>query len=396
MRFIVDISDCPRQTQGRKTSKTMKSPMNSGEKDPVKVDLAVVGGGLAGCALVWEGIRRGYRVALVDKLKPSSSSRVAAGLVTPITGGRFALSWRFEEYYSAADSLYRFVQESTQRTFWSVAPALRIFTSSQQRTDFEERWTGPESAVDVGSLQVELLSASDLSGFAAPWGGFSMSPAARLGTEAYVDATRAFLGQQGLLFDALVDLQHELVSTPQCMRIEGLDLQARWIALAQGLEARSNAWFGGLPLHPARGDVLEVFAGSKQIEHVVHRDGWIVPLGPSRYLLGATYARDPQECLIESPVGLKARAELIGRWESFFDEPQADVQWIEQRASVRPASYDRHPLIGSHPEHRNLICLNGLGSKGSLMAPRLAQLLLDELEFRTPIEKVLRYDRRKV
>ena len=30
------------------------------------------------------------------------------------------------------------------------------------------------------------------------------------------------------------------------------------------------------------------------------------------------------------------------------------------------------------------------------MAPRLAQLLLDELEFRTPIEQVLRYDRRKV
>lgn len=370
--------------------------MNSGAKDPVKVDLVVVGGGLAGCALVWEGIRRGHRVALVDKLRPSSSSRVAAGLVTPITGGRFALSWRFDEYYSAADSLYRFVQESTQRTIWSVAPALRIFTSAQQRADFEERWIGPESADYVGSLEVELLSASDLSGFAAPWGGFSMFPAARLSTEAYVDATRAYLGQQGLLFDALVDLGHELVSTPQCMRIEGLDLQARWIALAQGLEARSNAWFGELPLHPARGDVLEVFAGSKQIEHVVHRDGWIVPWGPSRYLLGATYARDPQECLIESPVGLEARAELIGRWKGFFEEPQTDVQWIEQRASVRPASYDRHPLIGSHPEHRNLVCLNGLGSKGSLMAPRLAQLLLDELEFRIPIEKVLRYDRRKV
>jgi glycine/D-amino acid oxidase-like deaminating enzyme len=151
-------------------------------------------------------------------------------------------------------------------------------------------------------------------------------------------------------------------------------------------------------MHPARGDILQISAGSKQIEHVVHRKGWIVPLGQARYLLGATYARDEQGsqgCRIDSPAGFEARTELLGRWQEFFDQPQVDVELIEQRAAVRPASYDRHPLIGSHPEHSNLVCLNGLGSKGSLMAPRLAHLLLDELEFRTPIEKVLRYDRRK-
>lgn len=384
--------------QGKKTGKTMKSPMNSDPTHPVRVDLAVVGGGLAGCAMVWEAIRRGFRVALVDECRPWSSSRVAAGLVTPITGSRFALSWRFEEYYRAADSLYRFAQETTQGAFWSVAQALRIFTSAQQRAAFEERWTGPQSVGTDESIRLELLSPGDLRSYAAPWGGFSMFPAARLSTEAYVDATRAFLGTQGLLFDTLVDLQQDLLDGEQGMRIDTLNLQARWVCLAQGLEARSNAWFGALALHPARGDILQISASSKQIEHVVHREGWIVPLGQARYLLGATYAREEQgsqECRIDSPAGFKARAELRGRWQEFFDQPQVDVDLIEQRAAVRPASYDRHPLIGSHPEHSNLVCLNGLGSKGSLMAPRLAHLLLDELEFCTPIEKVLRYDRRK-
>jgi succinate dehydrogenase/fumarate reductase flavoprotein subunit len=62
----------------RKTPKTMKSDTNS---IPMSLDLMVVGGGLAGCAMVWQAIRRGLSVALVDQLSPESSSRVAAGLV---------------------------------------------------------------------------------------------------------------------------------------------------------------------------------------------------------------------------------------------------------------------------------------------------------------------------
>ncbi|MFM7974104.1 MAG: FAD-dependent oxidoreductase, partial [Pirellula sp.] len=68
----------------------MKSDPNS---NPMSLDLLVVGGGLAGCAMVWQALRRGLNVALVDQLSPQSSSRVAAGLVTPITGNRLALSW---------------------------------------------------------------------------------------------------------------------------------------------------------------------------------------------------------------------------------------------------------------------------------------------------------------
>jgi glycine/D-amino acid oxidase-like deaminating enzyme len=63
---------------------------------------------------------------------------------------------------------------------------------------------------------------------------------------------------------------------------------------------------------------------------------------------------------------------------------------------VRPATYDRHPLVGVHREFPRFMCLNGLGSKGSLMAPGLAALLLDCIEHDLPIEKALRYDRKEV
>jgi glycine/D-amino acid oxidase-like deaminating enzyme len=71
-----------------------------------------------------------------------------------------------------------------------------------------------------------------------------------------------------------------------------------------------------------------------------------------------------------------------------------ETKILEHRIGVRPASYDRHPLIGSHPKHRNLLCLNGLGSKGSLMAPFLAERILEWILDGTPIESPLLWNRR--
>ena len=51
-----------------------------------------------------------------------------------------------------------------------------------------------------------------------------------------------------------------------------------------------------------------------------------------------------------------------------------------QRAGVRPAVRDRRPLLGRHPTVPGLSFLGGYGSKGVMLAPRLAQQLADHLE----------------
>ena len=86
--------------------------------------------------------------------------------------------------------------------------------------------------------------------------------------------------------------------------------------------------------------------------------------------------------------------ELLRRWQDFFDSEDNPVEVVSHRRATRPASFDRHPLIGPHPEHPNLVCLNGLGSKGALMAPKLAMDLLDYLSEGKPIDPRLRWDRR--
>lgn len=371
----------------------MKSQANSVSQ---QVDLAIVGGGLAGCAMAWQATLRGLQVAMIDRCAQETSSRVAAGLVTPITGSRLALSWRYIEFFTQADAFYNAAQRSLDESFWTVAPALRLFSSKDERDLFEARWCVDDPMATGPSIRVDRLTSQDLSGFEAPLGGFLMSPAGRLNTERYLQATHSMLETKGLFFNHGLDLDQDLKWTEDTYDFPSLHLRARSVCLAQGIEARANRWFGSLPLHPARGDILRVLSHGPKIDHVVHYGGWIVPLGADEFLLGATYSRQGQDCQIDGPIGDAAQDELVRRWQAFFAQPVPALRVITHRAAVRPASYDRHPLVGVHREFPRLMCLNGLGSKGSLMAPGLAALLLDCIEHDLPIEKALRYDRKEL
>jgi glycine/D-amino acid oxidase-like deaminating enzyme len=71
------------------------------------------------------------------------------------------------------------------------------------------------------------------------------------------------------------------------------------------------------------------------------------------------------------------REELAARLSVITDLPFAVVG---QRAGVRPAVRDRRPLLGPHPTVPALSFCGGYGSKGVMLAPRLAVLLANWLE----------------
>ena len=54
----------------------------------------IVGFGIAGALLARELLARGVRVTANDVADPESSSLVAAGMITPITGKRLKPTWR--------------------------------------------------------------------------------------------------------------------------------------------------------------------------------------------------------------------------------------------------------------------------------------------------------------
>ena len=71
----------------------------------------------------------------------------------------------------------------------------------------------------------------------------------------------------------------------------------------------------------------------------------------------------------------------------------APYQVTGQRSGVRPTTPDQKPLMGAHHEIPNCWVLNGLGSKGSSLAPWCAELLVDAMLNGKPIAPELDWRR---
>jgi len=96
------------------------------------------------------------------------------------------------------------------------------------------------------------------------------------------------------------------------------------------------------------------------------------------YLVGSTYEWTDKT---NTPTS-NAKTELLEKLERLIE---CEFEVIDQRAGIRPTVVDRRPLVGQHPVHKNSYILNGLGTRGVLVAPAMAKALYDSIEEDTPL-----------
>lgn len=337
-----------------------------------RVDAVIIGQGLAGTAMAWEMLGRGQRIAIIDPDRPVTCSKIAAGLVTPLVGARASLSWRWGEMWAAANLFYTELEQRLGAKFWHVHPSVRLYASAQQRADFERRFPSwPD---------IEVHAHIPPDGIDAPFGAFSMSPAARLDTAVYLRASRTFFQRTAVVIDGAFDWDGGLA---------GHGLEAAHTVSCQGVRERDSGPFARLNLHPARGDILAIQCDALELPHVVHGQAWLVPDArlAGRFRVGATYERGCGA----SPNPEAVRTQLEQRLQTFMMAP---YHVLDQVSSVRPASYDKKPLLGRHPELGGMWVLNGLGSKGALLAPWCAQHLADAILKGCAVDPALDWTRR--
>ena len=73
------------------------------------VDYIIVGQGICGTFLSWNLLKKGKSVLVIDEANPYSSSKVANGVINPVTGRRIVTVWM-------ADELFPFCKKSTWRS----------------------------------------------------------------------------------------------------------------------------------------------------------------------------------------------------------------------------------------------------------------------------------------
>lgn len=338
------------------------------------VDYLVVGLGLAGtafCELLEQNGRSFYCIS--DQSQQASV--VAGGLYNPVILKRFTPAWKAKEQLDLAMPFYEHLEEKLQTQLDYKIPVLRRFASIEEQNNWFQA-ADRQRLKPFLSLQIRENHNSLLD---APFGFGEVLHTGRLDTRTLLEAYAAYLRDKELLLEDTFNYE-ELEVHSNALRYR--DIMAKKLVFASGFGLKSNPYFNYLPLNGTKGELLTIHAPDLREEHVIKSGVFIIPLGNDLYRVGATYKwKDKTNTPTEA-----SRQELLQKLEVFL---KADYTVVDHVAGIRPTVTDRRPLVGVHPKHDNLFVLNGLGSRGVLIAPYAALQLWEYIGKGNPLDSEL-------
>ena len=320
---------------------------------------------------------RGLQIHVLDNDRASATS-VAAGVVTPVTGPRLALTWGFHTLAPAASKFYaNCAREWKVPDFYQSRPIVRAFADDAERIQLRKQC---ERRDDIARLIDPVHPAWPQAFANAPLGCFQMNAAGRLDTRAFLAGSARVLRAEGRLERGAFDWNS---LDPEGPIPVGDGRVAARVVSCEGYNLLENPWFDDLPFIPAKGELLQLRIPGLRDPRILNRRGrWLLHIKDDLWQAGATFQK---EVLDELP-SKGARREILAGIESYLRAPIPEDRILSQRAGVRPIIPGAKLAIGPHPDHPRLLAFNGLGSKGVLRAPYFAEQLAAWIHTEAPLD----------
>jgi glycine/D-amino acid oxidase-like deaminating enzyme len=322
----------------------------------MQVDFLIVGQGLAGSLLAKALLRRGRKVHVVDDRWKSAASQVAAGLMTPLTGRRFTLTKDYPALFAAAS------ERLTALGVFRPTQVYRMFVDDEQRARGLKR-TECDSCQPFIAKVTTARGELD-AGLTDTFGGALMN-GAWVDLPKLLADVRAELLAAGCLTEASFDPAEAVTDA------EGVTwrhVRAGAIVYCDGYKSAQRGPFAYLPWQPAKGEALTLRSDVADRPFILNREGWALPLGQGVWRTGTNWQWDQ---LDETPTEPQ-KEKLIRRFRGYFGQ-EVSVEVTAHIAGVRPCTSDNHPFMGAHPKEPRLHLFGGLGPRGTVWAPLMAE-----------------------
>ena len=349
----------PGRRQGAPSPRTAASP---------SPDAIVIGTGLVGLASALALADRGMRVLLLADVRRGEASPAAGGIlapsVDPVAGAALVFA------IAARDRFRAYVSALAEAT--GVEVPLRVEgVLHLAETDDDARLLQAELATEHaranGAEWVDATALARLEPALAPLPGAVIHPRdGVVNNLVLMRALKARLGAHSRVrvaaesADALIVRDGKVEVRTRSETV----LRAPTVVLAGGAWSSQLAGLPRpLPVEPARGQMLSV-AATLVNRPVIGRDGYLIPRGDGRTLLGGTLERVGYDAAT-TPEGLA----LVRALCEALCPAAVHARTLNGWAGLRPMSPDLLPIIDREPEAPGLIYATGHSRNGVLLAP---------------------------
>ena len=335
-------------------------------------DYIIVGSGLAGIAFAEKALQENKSVVLFDN-QSQSSSKIAGGLYNPVILKRFSEVWQAQEQLKLLDDFYQALELKLNIKVDYKIPILRKFFSIEEQNN----WFAASDNKNLAPfLSLNLLS-KKYKGIQSPFDYGQVLQTGYVDTATLLDAYKEYLKQNNLLLQETFDYNALFIQT-DCLEYK--NVKAKNIVFAEGFGMHSNPFFNYLPLDGTKGELFIIKAPDLDLDVIINTSVFILPLGNHMFKVGATYNWKDKTNLPTA----EGKLELLARINEILE---CDFEIIEHFAGVRPTVRDRKPLVGTHPNQKRIHILNGLGTRGVMLAPSMAKALFESIENQNPLDK---------
>ena len=335
-----------------------------------KVDYVIIGQGLAGSVLAHQLILRGKKVMIIDNNHVGSSSKVAAGIINPITGPRLSLTYNFNQLFPQAKHYYALLGEQLGINLSQELQQHRKIQDQAQLNYYQKR----KADIDYQST---LGKQTQSPYFSSEFGSVEVLQSTVIDTKRLISETRNWFKESNIINSTKLDYQH---IQPSGNGFTINQIETSHIIFCEGFQATKNPWLSDLPFKLSKGEILTIEV-DQTIKHLLNWGNWLAPIGDITKL-GSNYQWDDLKLNKSEQV----KNQLL---DSLIHNTHLQGTVTNHQVGIRPTTKQRKPFIGSLKNLKGAYCFNGFGSKGCLLIPYYADLFCEHLINNKPLSKDL-------
>ncbi|MBK8347952.1 MAG: FAD-binding oxidoreductase [Saprospiraceae bacterium] len=345
--------------------------------DDMMFDYAIVGQGLAGTLLARCLIAENMKVIIIDDHFNGSASRVAAGIVNPITGKYFVPSWRIHEFLPVAKEMYDVISIELGVKTYTETNIVRVLDSIEDENNWIGRTADPtlsdfiEPDVDLTSFTGKVRASS--------FGYGELKGAFQVHLPVILDGYRKKWLDLGIYLEEKF-VYDQLIISGDTYAYQNKKFSN--IVFCEGYQAKFNPFFQNIKLAPSKGEVLIVKIPEARFKKMYKDKVFFVNLYDDVFWVGSGYEWNCKDDKGTANGYIALEKELKRVLNISYEI-------LEHKAAIRPTMHTRRPILMPHEQYINMFIFNGLGTKGSSIGPFFAKQFTKYLMERNPADLTL-------